>query len=489
MAEAIVTLPDGRRVRMSGPTREAVEAKAREFASGTTGPDPDVPQVDAQGNVAPGPEFDRPARPQEPAGSTAQAVAAGAGERLMGNIMAIPDAPLRLFNPVANAVRETFGQPRRPAPSFGLPLPSGRQAASGVEAVGAQLAQAGPGEGRPPQTGTFGLPFRTERGPMPTAETDLQGQFQQRMQQRGQMEQDRPGAFGVGEFLGDAGTIASGRAPMVRGSGGMFDEAIKTGLESVSKALNRPSGMVGVKRTADRVISSDVFKDLARGAGRAAETGVEGAAISILQDGDPMETAAFAAGSQAASSFANTAVEHTTGLLDEADGKMGPVSKNLGWVGRKAGSVGLYAGVGGVIYELLINDSPSSSIAQNLDKIGYTFLMGATVGMMGRRTNPEGVLKEFPKLADAMQTIPRTGILKLAQSATENPELKQTMDTIARNPSAFTGGQLDQITRALRSDDPGAGVLKMIDEDERFREAVEAPDPRLAGVPVRGDDE
>lgn len=480
MAEtATIRLPDGRTARLTGPDRETIMAKAQRLVSTMQGDNNaglDVPQVSASGEVAPAQPsplglLQRAASPPEPFGSTAQAVAAGAGEQLYGNILGIPDAALRMLNPAANLARRATGQPERPAPSFGLL--SGRQAAAGAEVPGAAIQSL---------LGDREIPNIPEL-------------YQERIATRERLEQERPGATGVGELLGDAGTLAMGRAPMVRGPGGLFDESIERGLTAAATGLARgQQGKIGPKRLAERVIRSDLFKGLSRGGGRAVETGIEGMALSLIQDGDPVATAGMAAGGQLAASgalsLASEGVNAPYQILKQLapEGMRDKIKMPSTIQGKIAGAVGSAIIAGGML-QMFKEATPGGqdrileSDEAGYKKIAASILLGATAGMLGKRSKAGGILEQFPKLADAATTLPRTGIIKLAQAASEDPDIERTLNSVTSNPSGFTRREIERFNDAARSDDPAARVREML-EDDGFREKISAPHPKLIGVPV-----
>ena len=429
-----------------------------------SGMESDVPVVSASGEVAPppGPSLARrmleTARGQQPAGSTQQAVAAGAGERLIGNLTGLPQGLLNMANPAANRARGLLGQPERPPPQ--LPIPSGREVASGIETAGL--------------LGRSMLPGGDEFPGIPEA-------FQQRQEARGQMQQDRPGAFGTGEFLGDVGTLAAGRAPAVRAPGGVFDRPIREGLEKAATAINPTQMTTGGRRAVERVLRSDNFQNLARAGGRASETGLEGALLAMAQEGNPVETAAFAAGGQLVSSGALTVAKEASGIFGASSVK-----------GKAASLVASGLVMGGLV-TMLREVGPGNenrildSFETGFGGVASKILLGAAVGLAGRRTKVDGLMSQFPRIADAMQTLPRTGIIKLSQALASDPELESTVSAMTNNPAAFTRSEIDRYMDSLSQDDPAAALRKLL-EDENFRTKVSAPHPRLIGTPVREED-
>lgn len=438
--------------------------------------DPDVPIVDAQGNVAPPPGptaaqmLLKRFRGTQPAGTTPQAITAGIGERMMGNVAGLPQGLLNLSNQAfANPVRGLLGQPERPTTDLGLP--TGREMASGVESAG--------------MFGRSLLPGGGEFEGLPQA-------FEQRMDFRNQMEQDRPGATQVGQFLGDVGTLATGRAPFVRGPGGVFDAKIASGLENAAKAVNPSNLSTGGRAAMQQVIKSDAFKTFSRAGGRAAETGIEGAMLAVMQDGDPIATAGLAAGGQLAASGALGMAAGAVGIPGELVARRADdyVPKSL--KGKAFAAVAGATVMGGLI--LLAkqatpggDDYTLPSNEAGFAKYAASFLLGATAGLAGKRTKAGGILETLPRMGDTILTIPRTGMIKLAQAAAEDPEMERAVVSITANPTGFTRNELERFRETMDQDDPAAALRDLMN-DEDFRQKLSAPDPRLIGVPVKEDE-
>ena len=400
----------------------------------------------------------------QPAGTATSAGLAGAGERMLSNLMEIPQLPGRAMNVAADFLNQPLSiggvnlggtPPEGPGVlasdfRFGrVPLPTGRQVAAAIETP-VQAVMAG---------------------------QSLADAFGQRMQARTQMAEQRPGATAVGQFAGDAATLAMGRAPFVRPSGGgVFDQQIGSMLTRYVTAARGPQASA-LRRTSANIVNSDTFRNIARGAGRAGEAGLEGAAMSLLQNGDPLETAAFAAGGQAVSSLGGELFEDAVNFLPGKTFK-----------GKLLSAAASAAATGGIL-QLLKSAMPGGednvieSLESGFNKAMLAIALGGALDLVGRRPSGGGILREFPAIADAMQTLPRTGIIKLAQAAASDPEIERA----TQNAPLLSQSDAKLYMDALESDEPAQALRELMDRNERIRRVLTARDPRLATIPVRKD--
>ena len=128
-----------------------------------------------------------------------------------------------------------------------------------------------------------------------------------------------------------------------------------------------------------------------RGAGRAAETGAEAAILSVLNDGDPLETAAWAAGGQAVGSA-----------------MLGSI-KTVGKHPILASAFGMAA-----LFQMAKETAPGGrdsfidSVESGFEKVWWGILAGATATVAGAgRLRGGEIAKNWPRFADAVATIPR----------------------------------------------------------------------------------
>lgn len=391
--------------------------------------------------------------PRQPA-SFGTALSGGMAERLIDNTFGAPEAVAKAGLGAVNVGRGLLGMDMVKKGNL-LGLPSGRQVLSAGDSLLGRLTGANPS-------------------------------MEAAMANRNQIEQDRPGAVTAGNFLGDAATIAAGRAPMVRGPGGILDEPVEAAVNRLAAMAGNTPKTTGVRRMAEDVLNNDTFREFARATGRSLETGIEGALLSVVQGQDPIETAAVAAGGQLAASFSLGAVKESAETL----GKLAPNTisgKLLGLAAAAtAATVALQlaksASIGG-------DDSIIASEESSFNKLAFSLVLGATAGIAGKRTKADGLLNRFPELADSILTLPRTGLIKFAQQLSQDTDadVERLVSTMQSQPQAFNEKQANKFRAALESEDPLSAVRAMLEEDKKLFEMINAPDPRLAGVPVRED--
>ena len=423
------------------------------------------PSVPASGSTGPG--FLQ--------GPTATGVTSGLTEQFLDNMLGVPEfiargldfgesLPSKFLKP--ETAKFLFGDGAVPTPADQsiLGLPSGREVMSGAQALPAILGGQAPREA-----------------------------FDAAMANREQVAQESPTAFGVGQFGGDVATLATGRAPFrapaaptspleatmaalgqraapnANRAGGVFDNAIGDGLSAASAGLRRTAGSAGVRKQLADILDTDMLKEGARGFGRAAETGLEGATLAALQEGDPVETAAFAAGGQLVSS---AALAGAAGVVD-LPGKILNLEK-LGPLGKRAVGIAASATILSQYLQVL-QQNPDEAQENAYDKISTMLVAGGVLGLAGKRPKAGGALENFPRFADALLTAPRTGIIKAAQSLAEDPEGQALVTSIAADPGAFSPKQIEQIERAMSE-----GTLSELAADPKF----ERPNPRVKFSPV-----
>jgi|GEM_PF-2747387 len=399
-------------------------------------------------------------QPQQDA-SFGEGAMQGGAEGLLGNAMGLLELPMRASRGIGNATRKIMGYQDQPYPQEGLlGLPSGRESAAGLDSAMSLL----------------GVP-------------NTSGNFQENMDRRDNVQQQAPMGQMAGGVLGDVATLATGRAPLMGGrSGGVFDQKIEGTIDNLSKYLGKKAKDTGTARFSKDIADSETFRDIARGLGRAGETSIEGLTLAAIQGGDPMEAAAMSAGTQMAASLVNTGIGGMFHLIPKMTG--GSIKAPTTLEGKVA-ALALYAGVMGNLVSLAQQFSPGENSIFAADDAGFNkvasmLIVGATLGVTGSRSGPEGMLSAFPKAADFMHSIPRTAMTSFYadMSKDESGLSKQVLETIKKAPSSFSGSQIDELTKGFLNGDFTSRVNKLA-EDQKFRDILDAPDPRLSGVPKK----
>ena len=242
-----------------------------------------------------------------------------------------------------------------------------------------------------------------------------------------------------------------------------MDDAAEQLRGSVS-SLIKPVGKTGMAKQTKEIVDSQAFKDLARAAGRSVETGLEGAALAMVQDGDPVETFALAAGGQLASSgalkFADGMITMPLRLFGKS--QLGPIEKKL--VG-----VGVQGAILGTLFKLF-QQNPDVAEETAFDKLTYGILIGAALGLPGKRPKADGLLENFPTLADAILTVPRAGMIKAAQSMAED-ENSRLVAAAMTQPERFSQKHVEQFQKAVESGNLPEAAREIVG-DEDFQRAL-----------------
>lgn len=383
--------------------------------------------------------------------SPGQAAAQGGAEQLVGNLLGIPEFAARGVRGASNLVRGATGQDMIPIPPEGLlGLPSGREALAGVESVPNLLGLDAPG-------------------------------YEENLARRNAVERDEGMAHTLGSVGADVATLAAGRSPFVKGSGGFFDKPIASAIDDFARSTKSNTGLKAFTRD---IMDSELFRSVARGLGRSTEAGIEGIALASIQNGDPADAAAMAAGSQMASSLALTAANEAVDFPSDVLGTPSPKTLK-----GKLGALVINAAIYGGLMQFAKTAFPGGddrileSQEAGYDKILGTMLIGGVLGVSGKRSLPDGAFKAFPKFADALNTIPRASVQSAIVDWSKDEDAQQVIDTIIRHPGAFNSQQTDQLLEALQSGD--LSKVKSLTEQEDFRRILEGPDPRLGNVPEK----
>lgn len=306
--------------------------------------------------------------------------------------------------------------------------------------------------------------------PIPTAET-IRARFSpevasgqttiaESVAQQQQQAAQSPIATGIGEMIGTGAALFTGRAPFVAKAA----RAPKAGALKPPSNLQIGGKPTEIKRLADKALKSKAAKTLANRAGRTAEASLEGAVISILNDGDPAETAAFAAGGQVAGSA-------ILGLTKPIKGAFGLPLRLLGTAIGAASIIQLTkaATPGG-------RDFFIESIESGYDKTLYGLGLGVLAAVAG--TGRFGIRKGFPgssTLLDGATSIKRGAAIKLVNDLTADSRIEPTVTAIMEHPNLFKTKHARRLVTAVS--DPKRDTSKTLDDLMKirsFRTALES---------------
>ena len=256
-----------------------------------------------------------------------------------------------------------------------------------------------------------------------------------------------PNATAAGEFLGDAATLFLGRAP------GVKRRAQSTALVPVRAELP-----AGTRRLFDRAFRSKSVQRLGRAARRSGETGIEAATISVLNGGDPAETAAWAMGMQAVGS-GSLAI-----LPRSGKGVLGFFA--AGMAGATLLQLAKSATPGG-------QDSFVDSVNSSFDKLKWALVAGVSAGALGLGRKGGKLAQDVPLLADALTAIPRGAAISFISDQTKDKRIEPVVNKMVSDPKFFTPDEYRRLGRALQSEKISVSeMLDRMSRDKAFAKKV-----------------
>lgn len=238
-------------------------------------------------------------------------------------------------------------------------------------------------------------------------------------------------------------------------------------------ATERTDGaMEFAKVAAAKLAASKGDQVVLRALGRAAETGIEGAVISMMEDSDPTEAAAFYAGTQMAG-------DAIAGTLKSA------ISRDLT---KTAANLGVLAFSAGSLVQLLKSGAPGGddyilpSIESGFYKVaGALALSGAFHFVGGGRVQSDFLKNNAPILTDAWGSLRRGSVMSVieewkAADMAERNQIEWALQRVGANPDTAPKVVRDAL-------DAGTSLLDaMRDGGEQVSEWIAAP-PSVAAVP------
>lgn len=280
------------------------------------------------------------------------------------------------------------------------------------------------------------------------------------------MAREHPIATAVGQVAGDAATLGTLRSPVAKARS-LAEVGVAERAAQVRAAHQKAAEAGKIKgfRFADSLpealkeatAQSTSFGALMNRTGRAAETGLEGAALAILQDGDPLEMAAYSAGGQAAGSLL------LGGLSGMFSGKMG-IAGNLA-----VASIGV-----GTLIQIAKSGTPGGqdrilqSIEQGFNKVTLGLATGALAGVAGAGRFP---IKALPAVSDALTSLPRAATLSVLNDALNDTRVEIVINKLQSDPEYFGPTAARRMERAFRNPSISiSGVVDDLMEQKPFRE-------------------
>lgn len=193
-----------------------------------------------------------------------------------------------------------------------------------------------------------------------------------------------------------------------------------------------------------------VARETGRGLKKAGETGLEGALLAALQDGDPLSTLMWAAGGQAAGSFAMHLAFHPVRALLPAIGTAFVATQLF-----EAAKIG-EQNLGDII----------EGFEFAMDKTTYALGSGMIAALLGSGRVRNIHTEHLPALMDAITAVPRGSVLSLIEqmtntSADEQQEVLGVLKQFQTDPRVFTENQRNALGRAINSEKKDALIKEI----------------------------
>lgn len=280
------------------------------------------------------------------------------------------------------------------------------------------------------------------------------------------VEERYPIATGTGEVVGDIGSLLTGKAPMAGKIRNLELKAAERIEEAAARKASQPKYVKTRAEARQRFWNGPGANKLMRWGGRTAEAGLEGAALSIVQSKDPVELAAFSAGSQAILGPLGTFAIHET-----VGGK--GIAKGLSLTARFA----LNTAALGTAIEALNHALPGEQLnerdyeARNtvIDKAIYATMIGATAtALSGRkRTGMFSTTRGGRQIIEGITSVPRHTMTSIANYVLSKPEgeRQRYIDALA-DQTKFTSMTQDQLKQWHAATKKGSdATIKWIEEN------------------------
>jgi len=261
--------------------------------------------------------------------------------------------------------------------------------------------------------------------------------------QQRQRQQEQPVSTSVGQAGADVAALLTGRAPV---SPKIARDSIANAIRAARRLAPRTSRQqfsTGVGKAAEQSILGKGVKGLKDITSRSAETGIEAGTLALINDGDPLETAGFAAGGQAAGSVALSLITTKPGFLSLA---------------ASAAGLAAFIETGG---NLVGRDgSPVEALGSAFDKISVGIGLGLGAGLLGAgrigRGSASGLTSEItrriPRVMDAITAIPRGAVLSAITESRKDDRIQPVLDSLSVNPGIFSESERKTLERAMKSE-------------------------------------
>ena len=400
-----------------------------------------------------------------------------------GNALAYPAAGLRALGTAMGEGSARFnlatGEPITPWGGFSEHLDAARNTWPASTLIGgidaptsfdaqafARIAPQAAYQYRTPEEYGPSIPYTT--GSVNRDLTDLGEQFaryrEDALEGYLQRREAQPVGAATGDVLADVATVATGRAPFVRG-------ARNRRLAEMKKpAPPAPTPMdPGFRKWANQKVEG--YKDWFKESGyRLGEAGLEGAVLSALQDEDPVTGLAWGVGIQGVNNFANKA------WTDMPDFGTKP---GLTQTGIKAGVAAFaLASLFQMAKELTPGgrDRILESEESGYKKAAVTMAIAAMTNAAGFNRPTKDQLDNLGMIVDTWHSSRRAATLSLISEAENDDtgDISRIWSKIYEDPMYFGETANRRLVRAYNNDDISQKdtIESLMESDRRFRRKV-----------------
>lgn len=296
-----------------------------------------------------------------------------------------------------------------------------------------------------------------------------------------------PNAAAGGNISGDVMSLLQGRAGIK-----MFRDSRMVNPPLPAKDI--PSG---TRALLDDIVNSKFATMMRRGTKRSGEVGLEGAAIALLNDGDPITTAGYAAGTQAAGSLALTLLTTKTGLGLVGSAALGTALLQMFDTVVPGGDDFILPNIEGAFNHLasaigigmMAGMAGTGRIPTGQAAVAQSVRAARQAGQPTRMPLRASLTENLPNFADAITQVPRGVMVSMITDATDpkNPNAdiqKMVIRQMAIDPEFFGTTAGRRIARSMTVE--GAVSLKdtieSLLDDKRFREKLDELSARAAPV-------
>ena len=310
------------------------------------------------------------------------------------------------------------------------------------------------------------------RAPISTREEALANQ--QRITQQNQA--NNPFAAGAGDVAGDVASLLFFRAPMAKNRAAL-DSAQAYGIRALEKVRKATEGdLTPAAKTFSELFgrgfaNSPMAATLTRGTTKAAEAGIDGLMLGVMNRQDPIETASIGIGSQIGASL----------MLSTLTGFKGTGSPATRLAIAAAGTMGIIQALR--VMTPIDEASPVTDLQAAYPKLIAGTFLGLAVGIIGggRLSGTkvfEGSRELLPVLADNIQTAVRGLSLDTINKWMADPRIETTLTALSRDPDTFGAAAGRRIERAITNGNIDlSNTLDELSRNTRFRQTLESLNP------------